>query len=402
MWPRVTAGGLRLATGLWLLLFAATHLANHALGLVSVEAAEAGRAVFLAFWRLPAVEATLAGALLVHAALGLWKLWQRRTLRMRPAEAVQLALALLIPSYLTAHVLGTGWLHRCCGVDDSYHYFLSVAWPGGARSQTILTIAVWLHGTIGLHYWLRLRPGYAPFRAWLLVLATLLPVLALAGFISAGREVARLRASDPQAFIDLAAAQHWPGDDLRQAWAHAPEGWIVRGFVMLVLAILVLRSLRWLWLRRRNVRLDYPGGRRVSVPRGLTILEASRVAGMPHAAVCGGRGRCSTCRVRVGQGAERLAPPDLAERRVLARIGAPADVRLACQARLTADLALTPLMPATAGPADARAPCLGHWGSSGRLPSCSAICVVSPACPRAGCPTTRCSSSTATSRRWAR
>ena len=197
MWPRVTAGGLRLATGLWLLLFAATHLANHALGLVSVEAAEAGRAVFLAFWRLPAVEATLARRLLVHAALGLWKLWQRRTLRMRPAEVVQLALALLIPSYLTAHVLGTGWLHRCCGVDDSYHYFLSVAWPGGARSQTILTIAVWLHGTIGLHYWLRLRPGYAPFRPWLLVLATLLPVLALAGFVSAGREVARLRAGDP-------------------------------------------------------------------------------------------------------------------------------------------------------------------------------------------------------------
>ena len=63
----------------WLLLFAATHLANHALGLVSLEAAEAGRAVFLAFWRLPAVEATLAAALLVHAALGLWKLWQRRT-----------------------------------------------------------------------------------------------------------------------------------------------------------------------------------------------------------------------------------------------------------------------------------------------------------------------------------
>ena len=125
---------------------------------------------------------------------------------------------------------------------------------------------------------------------------------------------------------------------------------------MLVLAILALRSLRWLWLRRRNVRLDYPGGRQVSVPRGLTILEASRVAGVPHAAVCGGRGRCSTCRVRVGEGAQRLPPPDIEERRVLARIGAPADVRLACQARLTGDLALTPLMPATVGPAEAMSP----------------------------------------------
>lgn len=353
---RPTIGRLRLLTGLWLLLFAATHLANHALGLVSVGTAEAGRAVFLAFWRQPAVEASLAAALLVHIALGLLKLWQRRTLRMRPAELAQLGLALLIPSYLTVHVLGTGWLHRCCGVDDSYHYLLSLVWPGGARAYTILTLAVWLHAMIGLHQWLRLRPGYAALQPWLLVVATLLPVLALGGFLNAGREVARWRADQPQAVESLAALQDWAPEGLRAAMVYGPERWIVQGFMALVVVILALRLIRWLWLRRHNVRLDYPGGRQVSVPRGLTILEASRVAGVPHAAVCGGRGRCSTCRVRVGKGAERLTAPDPQELRLLARIGAPPDVRLACQTRLSADLALTPLMPATVGPADALTP----------------------------------------------
>jgi adenylate cyclase len=344
---------LRLVTGCWLLFYAATHLSNHALRLVSVAAAESGRTNFLAFWRVPAIELSLAMALLIHVALGLWKLWQRRTPRMRPVEALQLGLGLVIPSYLTVHVLATGWLYRCCGVEDSYHYFLSTVWAGGGISQTIMTIVVWSHGMIGLHEWLRLRRGHVPLRPWLLVLAVLLPAFGLGAFLSAGREVGQLRASDPDALATIAAAQGWPSPALREAMVTTPEAWVVRGFLVLVAAIFLLLAVRWLWLRRYTVRLDYPGGRRASVPQGLTILEASKVAGIPHAAVCGGRGRCSTCRMRVGHSADRLPPPHSPERRVLDRIGAPADVRLACQARLSADLALTPLMPATVGPAEA-------------------------------------------------
>ena len=84
---------LRLVSGLLLLFYAATHLINHALGLVSLAAAEGGRIVFLAFWRLPAIELTLLAALLVHTLLGMWTLWQRRSLRMSAIEALQLGWA---------------------------------------------------------------------------------------------------------------------------------------------------------------------------------------------------------------------------------------------------------------------------------------------------------------------
>ena len=50
---------LRLSTGLVLFLFAATHLANHALGLVSLAAMEAGLTVFVGFWRTPPAEIVL-------------------------------------------------------------------------------------------------------------------------------------------------------------------------------------------------------------------------------------------------------------------------------------------------------------------------------------------------------
>jgi adenylate cyclase len=69
--------------------------------------------------------------------------------------------------------------------------------------------------------------------------------------------------------------------------------------------------------------------------------------------VCGGRGRCSTCRVRVEGGADALSPAGDAERRVLARVGAAPGVRLACQARLDGDVAVTPLIAPALTVADA-------------------------------------------------
>lgn len=84
---------------------------------------------------------------------------------------------------------------------------------------------------------------------------------------------------------------------------------------------------------------------------GQTLLEASRAAGVSHASVCGGRARCSTCRVRIEHGGESLPPPQGAEAVTLQAIGAPLDVRLACQVRPTADLTVALVSaPRTPGP----------------------------------------------------
>jgi adenylate cyclase len=90
----------------------------------------------------------------------------------------------------------------------------------------------------------------------------------------------------------------------------------------------------------------------VSTLPGRSILEPLRIAGVPHASVCGGRGRCTTCRVRVG--ADHLSEPSELERGALARIDAPPGVRLACQARPEANIQVTALLPASAR--DARSP----------------------------------------------
>ncbi|HFD15786.1 MAG TPA: adenylate/guanylate cyclase domain-containing protein, partial [Rhodospirillales bacterium] len=106
---------------------------------------------------------------------------------------------------------------------------------------------------------------------------------------------------------------------------------------------------RPLLAERGRVAVRYLDGPRITVPRGISLLDASRSAGVPHAAVCGGRGRCSTCRVRLLEGAAAVPPPGEGESRVLRRIGAAADVRLACQLPVTAPLTVLRLMPPAAG-----------------------------------------------------
>ncbi len=344
-------------SGVVLLAYITSHLVNHALGLISLEAMEAGRGWFLALWRNPPGTVLLYGSLSVHMALALYALYARRTLRMRAWEAAQLLLGLAIPVFLAEHIIGTRILHEIYGATDAYAYTLLVFFvfvPEKGVAQAALLVIAWLHGCIGLHFWLRLRPWYPRLAPALYAAALLVPVLALLGYVQAGREVAAL-AADPAWRREIMAALHWPGREAI-AFANAATAASRYGLLAAVAAVLAARAARAWWKRRQGVvRLTYPPGRPVESAPGLTVLEASRRAGSPPASVCGGRGRCSTCRVRVGAGAEHLAAPSAEEARVLTRVGAPPNVRLACQIRPTAALEVTPLLPPTATARDARA-----------------------------------------------
>jgi len=120
---------------------------------------------------------------------------------------------------------------------------------------------------------------------------------------------------------------------------------LLNWYFSIIGAAFIAREIRNLIERRRKrlVSLSYPG-RMVRVPRGWSVLEASRSFHLPHAAMCGGRARCSTCRVRVTAGKEFCPPPANDEQRTLERIGAPRDVRLACQLRPEGDISVVPLV----------------------------------------------------------
>lgn len=357
---RPRAGGLlvrqlRLVSGLALFTYLSTHLANHALGLISLQAMETGRLWFLALWRHPLGTWLCYTAAATHVALALWALYHRRHLRLPVWEACQLGLGFLIPLLLVPHIMGTRVAYEAFAAQDTYTRVVLALWhlsPENGLRQTLALCIAWLHGCVGLHFWLRFRAWYRYAVPWLFALALLLPVLALLGFAQAGKEVAVL-AQQPEWVPALLAATRAPGPEAR-AWLQHWSTLTQWGFVGSLLLTLGARGLRHIRTRhRRTVQITYPNRQVVTVPVGVTVLEASRLAHLPHASICGGRGRCSTCRVRIGHGLAALPPPGTAEQRLLERLGAAPNVRLACQLRPTQAVSVTPLVPATLHARDA-------------------------------------------------
>ena len=190
---------IRLWTGLVLFTYLTTHFLNHALGLVSLEAMAAGQGWFVLIWRSLPGTVALYGSFGIHNLLALWALYRRRTLRMPAWEASQLALGLLVPPLLVWHVVGTRLAHEVAGTQTTYTFVVLALWQlnpiAGLRQVVVLAVA-WIHGCIGLHFWLRLRPWYPRVARTIYSGFLLLPVLALLGFATAGQEVAR-RAREP-------------------------------------------------------------------------------------------------------------------------------------------------------------------------------------------------------------
>lgn len=317
--------------------FCLSHFSNHALGIISVEAMSVGSDYHYWFWHNSLGISVLAVAALTHVSLALWRTSKRRTLIMPAWEFWQLVLGLYIPWTLAPHVVATLGLDEVYDLAPTYQRMLSQLWPSGALMQSILLVVVWTHAMIGLHFWLRLYPLYRRLRVAALSFAVVFPILALWGWI----EGARRHALDTAYKLPVNGQQIvWLYDTADQIRA------VIYAFVILSLSVIFVRfAIRKL---QQRIRITYPGDISIRTTPGPSLLEISRINNIPHAAVCGGRARCSTCRVLVLAGGEALADAGSAERAVLARIGADEKIRLACQIRPVADLSIQPLVPARA------------------------------------------------------
>jgi len=348
---------LRQWSGLVLFTFVTGHLLNHTLGLVSLDLMEAATVVFIDPWRTPPGEVLLIGAILIHAGNALYALWIRRNLKLRGWEAAQLILGLSIPLLLAVHVTANGVLPLISDFNPSYGSTLLAAAVGSPARGIIMGIAlivVWTHGCVGLHNWLRTKPWYAGVQPWAYAMALVVPTLALAGYVAAAMQVRRM-AGDEAWRGGVGAASNF--EPWMPGFIYGAEIPFQTICVAVLIAILIARWVRQaIRARARKPRLYYsPGNRVADLGPEATLLESIRAADIPHASVCGGRGRCSTCRVRIGKGLEDLEPAGEAEQKVLARVTTSPGVRLACQIRPSADIEVAGLVPPDADANEAMA-----------------------------------------------
>ena len=340
---------LRLGSGLVLFSYVFLHFLDHSLGNISFEAMERGALVQEWIWRGPIGTVALYGAFAVHLPLAFWALYIRRDLRMGWLEGLRVALGFLIPLLVLQHALAQRFAYAYFDVHPTYRNVLYLIWVAdpqiaGLKQIALFTVA-WLHGCIGLYLWLRVKRHFHLVAPFLLVVAVLLPTTALLGVFQGARQVEAAARADPAflAALRKTGVAGTPGV-VAALWTIALWSW--GGYAGAFALVLMARGARVLVERRGGtIRIVYPDGRAVRIPKGLSVLDASRRAGIPHASVCGGRARCSTCRVRVLLGSESLGPPSPVEARVLAPLGGDRAVRLACQLKPTTDISVWPLVP---------------------------------------------------------
>jgi len=333
---------VRLACGLVLFSYLVSHFLNHALGNISIEALEIGVHYHILFWQFLPVAIVLYTAAILHAALGIWALYQRREFRWKRIEPLQLVLGLSIPLLIIVHIEGVRLAKTLFGHQMLYPQLLYQFWvqhPGKALQISSVLIIAWVHGCIGLHFWLRMKAFYTRAAPFLLAAAVLVPTLALLGFYQGGRSV--IAASQDPQWRAKNLSEQKVGTKAQHEMLDAIIDYSLMVYLGLIGLALFAKAARELYERRGGmITLFYGNGRTIRVPKGLSVLEASLRHNVPHASVCGGRARCSTCRIRVIGDYSGLPEPSPREAFVLNRVGAAdPSIRLACQFRPTADLA---------------------------------------------------------------
>jgi adenylate cyclase len=331
---------IRLASGVVLFAYLVSHFLNHALGNISLEALAGGVAWHVAFWQFLPVTILFYTACVVHTALGIWALYERRQFRWRAIEPLQLVLGLSVPMLIIAHIIGIRLGQTLFGHDSLYPQVLFLYWIWAPyripMMLAVMTIA-WVHGCIGLYFWLRMRAFYKRAAPFLLAMAVLIPTLSMLGFYQSGRMVIE---NDSVEWRAETQSESQIGTRAEAQTLDRITDYFLFGYFGLIGIALLARAARAINERRRGmINLSYGNGRTVRVPRGLSVLEASLRNNVPHASVCGGRARCSTCRIRIIGDHNDLPEPSPREAFVLGRVGTPdPSIRLACQLRPTCDI----------------------------------------------------------------
>src|SRR5258708_3132030 len=196
----LTRQNLRLGSGLILFVYVAAHFTNHALGLISLAVAERGLRVAVAVWHSLPGTVLLYGAAGIHITLAFVALYEHRTLRMPPMEALRILLGFAIPTLLIAHAVTTRVAFEAYGAQPDYARVVWMLWHSNREGrQMALLVPGWLHGCLGLNFAFGRRLWFQRLRLILFGAALLLPTLATLGFLEMLKEVSIL-AQDPAWF----------------------------------------------------------------------------------------------------------------------------------------------------------------------------------------------------------
>ena len=298
----------------------------------------------------------LYGSFLIHIPLGFYEVGKRRSFKMSGKEWIQIIFPILGFFFILFHISGAFIATRIFDGKVSYEFIFSDMIYNEPSSSiifigflfAIVVIFIWVHGVIGINTLLRYNMRtYKNYVKYLYVIYIGVPMLGVAGFWSGLKE---------QSLISYVKSLQGEENFLLSIINETvPEGFdslydpvellIENYYPLLVLGLIIIAIVNVVRSKYfGQIKIQYPGSEVVFISKGTSILEASRIAKIPHQSMCGGKGRCSTCRVKVISVEGSLPSPNAYEKRSIEKIGLEDDIRLACQLRPITDISVIPLV----------------------------------------------------------
>ena len=339
---------LRMYSGLIIFLYVTIHLLNHSLGLVSIKLMDQVSDYVSNFVRINAVSAILYLSFLIHLVFGLSSLFKRRSFNMSSKDWAQLILGLTLPWILIVHLIANGYATRFENLESSYALLVLATWVFDTKYiflYNLLLVATWVHGIIGIQNITQNSEFYNKNKLFFTVVVWIVPILSVLGYTSAGKELISSIMIDEATIYQILGKANFTEDLGFRLTKLSNSVLLYYPSILVFLFVSALIIYRYR-LSMREITVKYADGVEVKISKGTSILEASRENSIGHISMCGGRGRCSTCRIRILSDHDDLPERNGVEEQVAKRLNLDSNVRLACQLRPISNITVRPLVSA--------------------------------------------------------
>ena len=352
---------LRIVTGLILFVYVFMHLLNHSFNLISIQFADFVRKeYFSVIWQNRIGIFALYFSLLVHMFLGFYAIIIKKSLKLKKKDWVQIVFPVLALIMLLQHVAVSFIITKVFPGEETYELVFAAihAAPDDYLSNTLLfsfmTIFIWFHGVIGIDSYLKHKATqnkkfsiYLRFLPIFIIFYWILPTASVLGFLVGLKEmdfIIQIKALENiDKFLFSVLNKYIPSDAFPFVFQVQPL--VMNYYPIFILSIIILISLSILKTKfYGTIEVKYPGNKSVFISKGTSILDASKIGNISHQAICGGRGRCTTCRIKIVSDKNKVNRPNVNEIKAIERAGLDDGIRLACQLRPTNDISVIPLL----------------------------------------------------------
>tara|TARA_B100000123_G_scaffold106286_1_gene77931 strand:- start:229 stop:1653 length:1425 start_codon:yes stop_codon:yes gene_type:complete len=267
---------------------------------------------------------------------------------MSSKDWAQLILGLTLPWILIVHLIANGYATRFENLESSYALLVLATWVFDTKYiflYNLLLVATWVHGIIGIQNITQNSEFYNKNKLFFTVVVWIVPILSVLGYTSAGKELISSIMIDEATIYQILGKANFTEDLGFRLTKLSNSVLLYYPSILVFLFVSALIIYRYR-LSMREITVKYADGVEVKISKGTSILEASRENSIGHISMCGGRGRCSTCRVRILSDHDDLPERNGVEEQVAKRLNLDSNVRLACQLRPISNITVRPLVSA--------------------------------------------------------